>query len=65
MNSGKYDLVADKKKEFNKPSPAAYLKARDASDRGNLKLLDEFIAGGFKQIQSGRVGDKNSEAAFK
>jgi len=43
MNEGQYDLVAEKKKEFNKPSEAAYLNARKASDMGNLKLVKEFI----------------------
>ena len=38
-----YDLVAEKKKEFNKPSEAAYLQAKEASEKGELKLVNEFI----------------------
>lgn len=38
-----YHLVTEKKKEFNKPSEAAYLKARAASENGELELVDEFI----------------------
>jgi len=40
---GKYDLVADMKKRFNKRFESAYLKAKQASDQGKLKLVDEFI----------------------
>jgi uncharacterized protein YcgI (DUF1989 family) len=39
----KYDLVADMKKRFNKRFESAYLKAKQASDQGKLKLVDEFI----------------------
>ena len=38
-----YDLVSEKKKEFNKPAEAAYLKAKAASENGELELVDEFV----------------------
>ena len=38
-----YDLVAEMKKAFNKLSEGAYIKAKQASDQGKLKLVDEFI----------------------
>ena len=38
-----YDLVTEKKKEFNKPAEPAYLKAKEASLKGELKLVDEFM----------------------
>ena len=54
-----YDLVAEKKKEFNKPSEAAYLKAREASDKGKLKLVNEFIMEPYKghgfELKKGQV----------
>lgn len=40
---GGYDLVAEKKKEFNKPAESAYLNAKAASENGELVLVDEFI----------------------
>lgn len=38
-----YDLVTEKKKEFNRPFDAAYLNARAASEAGELRVIDEFI----------------------
>ena len=43
FSEGEYDLVSEKKKEFNKPSEPAYLKAKEASLKGELKLVDEFM----------------------
>lgn len=38
-----YDLITEMKAAFNKRAEAAYLKAKDASDRAKLKLVDEFV----------------------
>ena len=43
MTEDAYDLVAEKKKEFNKPFEAAYLNAKRASDSGEIKLVNEFV----------------------
>ena len=40
---GEYDWVTEKKKEFNKPAEPACLKAKAASEKGELKQVDEFM----------------------
>ena len=38
-----HDLIAEMKRAFNKRSEAAYLSAKEASEQGKLKLVDEFV----------------------
>lgn len=54
-----YDLVAEMKKAFNKKFEGAYLNAKEASDQGKLKLVDEFIMEPYKghgfELKKGQV----------
>ena len=59
MANDQYDLVSDKKKQFNKPAEAAYLNAKAASENGELKLVNEFIMEPYKghgfELKKGQV----------